>query len=112
HRRLDRRRGRSGRYVSGRVEDDDVGWADPRPELLQGLLVRLVRGVAGDREALVPALAHLARGEPAEEREDDPRADHLPAMARDDASEAGEHPRENLHAPVDVELGLRHALAD
>jgi hypothetical protein len=72
------------------MEDDHVGWAHADAERLQSALVRLVRGLTRDREALIPALRDLSRGEAAEEREHDPRCDDGPAMTSDDVSEASE----------------------
>src|SRR5437899_96519 len=60
-------------------------------ELLEHPLICLVRGVAGDRERLEPALRDLAGGVSAEDGEDEPRADHVPAAAGDDVGEAREH---------------------
>ena len=64
-------------------------------EGLQRPLVRLVRRVARDREALEPALRHLARREGAEQRQHDPRRDHDLAAADDQVREPRE-PRLSL----------------
>ena len=58
HRTLDR--DALGR-VAARVEDDDIRRPHAGAEPLQRALVRLVGGLTGDREALVPALRDLAR---------------------------------------------------
>ena len=87
HRRLDRS---ALRRVARGVEDDDVRRADTDAERLQRALVRLVGGLARDREALVPALRDLAGGEAAEQGEDDPDGDDGPAMTGDEMSEASE----------------------
>src|SRR5205085_8150244 len=80
------------RRVARGVEDADVRRAYADTERLQGALVRLVGGLARDREALEPALRDAARGETAEQREHDPDCDDRPAMTGDDVSEAGEQP--------------------
>src|SRR2546423_13270162 len=72
------------------MEDDDVRRPDAGAELLQRPLVRLVGGLARDREALVPALRDLTRGEGAEECQHDPGDDHLPAMSSRQVSEFSE----------------------
>src|SRR2546429_507347 len=77
HRLLDRR---APGCVAGGVEDDDVRWAHADAECLQRPLARLVRGLARDREALIPARGELAGGDAAEHRQHDPDADHRPAM--------------------------------
>src|SRR5438128_8955477 len=87
HRRADRA---ALRRVALRVEDDDVRWAHADAERLQGALVRLIGGLARDREALVPALRDLAGGEATEEGEHDPDGDDGPAITRDEVSEACE----------------------
>src|SRR6476646_7644146 len=79
------------RRVTGRAEDDDVRRPDPGPERLQRALVRLVGGLTRDREALVPPLRDLARGEHAEERERDPGEDDLPPVTGDDVCETSQH---------------------
>src|SRR5581483_4135561 len=78
------------RHVAGSAVDDEIRRAQAAAEGVERALVRLVRLLAGDREALVPALRDLAGGEAAEEREDDPRADDVPPAAGDDVCEAGE----------------------
>src|SRR5207302_3889525 len=77
--------------VARGVEDDDIGRPDARPEGLQRALIRLVGRLTRDREALVPALRDLPGGEGAEESEDDPGADHLPAIPGDYVSATSQH---------------------
>jgi hypothetical protein len=62
-----------------------------RAEGLHGLLVRLVGGVARDRERLEPAMGDARRREDAERCEEDPHADDQLAVAVDDMSEARQH---------------------
>jgi hypothetical protein len=78
------------RCVTARVEDDDVRRANAGAERLQGSLVRLIGRLAGNGEALIPALRDTAGGEAAEEREDDPHPDDGPAMTGDEVSETSE----------------------
>jgi len=85
HRLLDRA---ALRRVAARAEDDDVGRPHATAEGFQRSLVRLVGGLARDREALVPALRDLAGGEAAEEREDDPGDDDGAPMTGDGVREA------------------------
>src|SRR5581483_184511 len=89
------------RGVAARVEDDHVRWPDAGAEGLQRPLVRLVRGLPRDREALVPALRDLVGGERAEDREHDPDADDEPASTDDHVREPGQHP------PEDTALAMR-----
>src|ERR1700704_5959598 len=56
-------------------------------------LVRFVRGVARDREALEPPLRHLACGEHAEQRQHDPHTDHDATAPHDQVGEALEQRR-------------------
>ena len=60
------------------------------PERLQRALVRLVGGVAGDRERLEPAVAELAGREQPQDEEQNPRADHPAATADDEMGESFE----------------------
>src|SRR2546429_7205440 len=87
------------RDVATRAEDGDERRLLTGAEGLQRALVRLVRRVPGDREALEPALRHLRRREGAEEREHDPRADHEPAVPDDLVCEGGEHLRPGYASP-------------
>ena len=77
HRTLDR--DALGR-VAARVEDDDIRRPHAGAERLQCALVRLVGGLTGDREALVPPLRDLPRRIGAEQGQDDPDGDDGPAM--------------------------------
>ncbi len=79
------------RHVALRLEDGDERRLHAGAEAVECSLVRLVRGVARDREALEPALRHLRGGERAEEGEGDPDADHHAATANDDVRKAFEH---------------------
>src|SRR5207253_4413877 len=77
------------RRVSARVEDEHVRRAHADAEGVQRPLVGLVGRATRDREALEPAFRDLAGGEAAEEGEQEPGADDLPAVAGDDVSKAG-----------------------
>ena len=81
---------RAAGHVTARVEDDDVGRAIAGAERRERPLAGLVGGRAGDRRALVPARLELPAGDRAHEREQDPGADHLPAVTRREQGEAGE----------------------
>ena len=73
------------------VEDRDERRLLAGAERLQRPLVRLVRGVARDRELLEPALRDLHRGEGAEEREPDPGYDDELPSTEDEVSETPQH---------------------
>ena len=75
----------------GRREDRHERRLLARAERLQRALVRLVGGVAGDRERLEPAVAEPAGGRPAEHREHEPDPDDRPAAANRETCERGEH---------------------
>ena len=77
-------------HVAVGVEDGHERRLLSRAEGLQGALVRLVGGVARDREALEPAVGDAPGGVGAEERQGDPDADHGAPAADDQVREPRE----------------------
>ena len=90
------------RDVTLRAEDDHVRRLRARAEGLERALVRLVGGVAGDRELLEPACRDGLRGVRAEHRQADPRGDEVPPPPHDDVGEPLEHPRTLATAALDT----------
>ena len=77
-----------GRVADG-VEDDDARRTHSRAERPQCALASLVGGLAGNREALVPARRHLPGGEAADDDQDEPAANHRPAVSDGHVRNAG-----------------------
>ena len=83
---------RRARHVAIRVEDGDIRCLRSIAEGLQHPLVRLVRGVARDRELLEPAAPNSTGREDAEGDQEDPGGDNEPVVRDNEAGETFEHP--------------------
>ncbi len=84
------------RHVAGAVEYGDERRLLARAERLERSLIRLVRRVAGNREALEPTLRDLTGRKRAEQRQQHPDADHGTPATDDQVGEARESRHELL----------------